>query len=391
MQKDRPATRLNRNITFCRRAIERLESRTVLSASSIPYAPALIPLAGKDGAMNPPSMFAAGSYAGMDGDRMSNFGDPSDHFAGSGNNGNAFSNKSGSQEPQFYYFTGPNEVFVVAGYGNQFEVIQMFVINNGANYGSSYGANSPEFASPNSRPELAPPSAPGGFVGPSADPTSHNAGTHGGDAIATNNLRSTAGESSVVATPSSSQTVFAAAHINSNSTAVGSLQTALMQLRVVFGSQDRLAVHSADTAGALQALPTTPESKLTDLAAQQDVHPDRSNQGSTQIASAYSESTCDFANAPITKASLIGLPFDLAGVEHAVQRVMSEIETIGTKVSTWLDEAHLLPLAAAVAAVSAGAGAAYYVRRGRAETVGRWEDEPSSSWLFLRLQPHPGE
>ena len=109
------------------------------------------------------------------------------------------------------------------------------------------------------------------------------------------------------------------------------------------------------------------------------------------LAKANSSSADQRQILPQLKSSLIGMPFDLPAVERALHTVMSEMESLGTQVSSWLDEAHLWPLAAAVSTAALGAGAAYYVRRQGALKTDREEEEASSSWLFLRLQPHPGE
>ncbi|HEV2968764.1 MAG TPA: hypothetical protein VGY55_02170 [Pirellulales bacterium] len=99
-------------------------------------------------------------------------------------------------------------------------------------------------------------------------------------------------------------------------------------------------------------------------------------------------SLANLANLRSAKLSLAEVPLDLRGVEQALQTVMSEMELLGAGLSHWLTDVHLAEMAAAVAL---GAGAAIYLRRRNVREAIQPDDEPSSSWIFERLQPLTSE
>ncbi|HEV3416752.1 MAG TPA: hypothetical protein VG056_08075 [Pirellulales bacterium] len=94
------------------------------------------------------------------------------------------------------------------------------------------------------------------------------------------------------------------------------------------------------------------------------------------------------ANLRTAKPSLAEVPINLRQVEQALETVMSEIEVLGAGLSHWFNDVHLAEMAAALAL---GAGTAVYLRRRGVREAMQPDDEPSSSWLFARLQPIPGE
>ncbi|HTQ39325.1 MAG TPA: hypothetical protein VMJ32_09865 [Pirellulales bacterium] len=110
----------------------------------------------------------------------------------------------------------------------------------------------------------------------------------------------------------------------------------------------------------------------------------------TDAAFIHSRATVGQAETTVCKASLAGIPLDMRGIERALHTVMSEMESLGTEVSHWLDDMHLVPMIAAVSAAALGAGATYYLRRRGEEEAGRRDEEASSSWLFARLHGHSG-
>jgi hypothetical protein len=98
----------------------------------------------------------------------------------------------------------------------------------------------------------------------------------------------------------------------------------------------------------------------------------------------------DAANWPVQKATLVGLPLNIRGVEQALEKVMGEIGQLGTAVSTWLDARHLTGAAVVITVVTIGGGTAVYLRRrGNKQSQKRDDDEASSSWLFACLQSAP--
>jgi hypothetical protein len=90
-------------------------------------------------------------------------------------------------------------------------------------------------------------------------------------------------------------------------------------------------------------------------------------------------------------ASLVGIPLNMRGVEKALQEVLSEIESLESQVTGWLNHVRLAPLTIVVTAGAMGGATAYYLRRRGDRQADRREDEASSSWLFLRMQPCPSE
>jgi hypothetical protein len=96
------------------------------------------------------------------------------------------------------------------------------------------------------------------------------------------------------------------------------------------------------------------------------------------------------ADMPHSKAALVGIPLNMGNIELALHTVMAEMESLGKGVTHWLDEMHLTPVIAAVAAATLGAGGAYYLRRRGAKETKQPDEEASSSWLFSRLHGHSG-
>jgi hypothetical protein len=109
-----------------------------------------------------------------------------------------------------------------------------------------------------------------------------------------------------------------------------------------------------------------------------------------KTALANSASSNSVANWPVQKASLVGLPLNVAAVERALEKVMGEIGQLEASVGTWLDSQHLAPVVVAITVVTLGAGTAVYLcRRGSKRAQKRANEEASSSWLFARLQSIP--
>jgi hypothetical protein len=98
----------------------------------------------------------------------------------------------------------------------------------------------------------------------------------------------------------------------------------------------------------------------------------------------------DASDWPVQKASLVGMPLNIKGVEQALEKVMGELGHLGTALSSWLDARHLTGAAAVFTVVTVGGGTAIYLRR-RSSKQGqkRDDEEASSSWLFARLQSAP--
>jgi len=98
----------------------------------------------------------------------------------------------------------------------------------------------------------------------------------------------------------------------------------------------------------------------------------------------------DTAQWPVQKASLVGMPLNIKGVELALEKVMGELGHLGTAFSSWLDARHLTGAAVVFTVVTVGGGTAIYLRR-RSSKQGqkRDDEEASSSWLFARLQSAP--
>jgi len=98
----------------------------------------------------------------------------------------------------------------------------------------------------------------------------------------------------------------------------------------------------------------------------------------------------DASDWPVQKASLVGMPLNIKGVELALEKVMGELGHLGTAFSSWLDARHLTGAAAVFTVVTVGGGTAIYLRR-RSSKQGqkRDDEEASSSWLFARLQSAP--
>jgi hypothetical protein len=90
-----------------------------------------------------------------------------------------------------------------------------------------------------------------------------------------------------------------------------------------------------------------------------------------------------------TAPSLAEIPLNLQNVQRALDTVLSDIAVLGGEFHRWLDNVRFAPVIAAVTAVTAGAGAAIYVRRRRDEERGPGDAEASSSWLFARLHAIP--
>jgi hypothetical protein len=96
------------------------------------------------------------------------------------------------------------------------------------------------------------------------------------------------------------------------------------------------------------------------------------------------------ANWPVHKASLVGLPLNVKGVEQALEKVMSQLGHLETAFSSWLDDPHVAPVVVAITVAALGASTAVYVRRrGGKGAQKRNYQEASSSWLFARLQSNP--
>jgi hypothetical protein len=98
----------------------------------------------------------------------------------------------------------------------------------------------------------------------------------------------------------------------------------------------------------------------------------------------------DAAKWSVQKASLVGMPLNIQGVEQALEKVMGELGHMGTAFSSWLDARHLTGAAAVFTVVTVGGGTAIYLRR-RSSKQGqkRDDEEASSSWLFAQLQSAP--
>ncbi len=113
---------------------------------------------------------------------------------------------------------------------------------------------------------------------------------------------------------------------------------------------------------------------------------------SQQLANgAYVEGTLEKSASAesMPKAALAVVGLDVEKVEQAIAKVMKEVGQMGFDVANWLDEAHLTPLTAAVGAVAAGGGTAYYLRRRSGKLSAALGDEELSSWHFARMQPVP--
>jgi hypothetical protein len=114
-----------------------------------------------------------------------------------------------------------------------------------------------------------------------------------------------------------------------------------------------------------------------------------------QLVASHQAGLVTFAHAgtsdwPVQKASLVGMPLNIKGVEQALEKVMGELGHLGTAFSSWLDARHLTGAAVAVTVITVGAGTAVYLRRrGSKQGRKRDEEEASSSWLFARLQSAP--
>jgi hypothetical protein len=96
------------------------------------------------------------------------------------------------------------------------------------------------------------------------------------------------------------------------------------------------------------------------------------------------------ANLPVDKASLAGMPLDIANIDQALRTVMSEMKSLGVEVTHWLDNMHLTPIVTTAVVAAFGGGAIYYWRRCNTEETNQPGEEASSSWLFARLQSHSG-
>ena len=91
------------------------------------------------------------------------------------------------------------------------------------------------------------------------------------------------------------------------------------------------------------------------------------------------------------KASLANVPFNLRGVEQALQTALSDLERLGAKLVDWADENEITIVVVVASAVAAGGVAAFYLRRSASTAAAEREEEASSNWLFVRLQTMPGE
>jgi len=92
--------------------------------------------------------------------------------------------------------------------------------------------------------------------------------------------------------------------------------------------------------------------------------------------------------APASKVLLAEIPFNLHGLEQAVQTVMGQVQRLGTEFTEWLEENQLTTTATVVAAAAAGSGV-FYLRRRAARAADRRDEEASSNWLFVQLQTAP--
>jgi hypothetical protein len=93
--------------------------------------------------------------------------------------------------------------------------------------------------------------------------------------------------------------------------------------------------------------------------------------------------------APARKVLLAEIPFNLHGLEQAVQTVMGQVQRIGTEFTEWLEENQLTSAATIIAATAAGSGAVFYLRRRAARAADRRDEEASSNWLFVQMQTAP--
>ena len=91
------------------------------------------------------------------------------------------------------------------------------------------------------------------------------------------------------------------------------------------------------------------------------------------------------------KASLADVPFNLKGVEQALQTAVTDLERLGAKLTDWADENQVTIVAVAASALAFGGVAKSYLRRVASEAAEARDDETSSNWLFLRLQTTPGK
>lgn len=115
----------------------------------------------------------------------------------------------------------------------------------------------------------------------------------------------------------------------------------------------------------------------------------------TSAVQLVESSAANLPGGDLISDSVRGLPrlaeMPLPGVQLAIETVMADIKLIGTEVSGWLEGIHFTPMVLAVAAATAGAGAAAYLRRRGGREARDRDGEASSSWLFARLQPIPLE
>ena len=91
------------------------------------------------------------------------------------------------------------------------------------------------------------------------------------------------------------------------------------------------------------------------------------------------------------KASLADVPFNLKGVERALQTAVTDLERLSARVTNWAEENQVTIVAVTATAVAVGGLATFYLRRGASASAELRDDETSSNWLFLRLQTTPGE
>ena len=146
---------------------------------------------------------------------------------------------------------------------------------------------------------------------------------------------------------------------------------------------------SGDEALRIKADPNLPTMGLGSIAADALVQVDQTPVPAVPTSEDLAQATT-MSNVPFEAESLAGIPLNLKHVEQSLHAVMSRIALLGGEIHEWLDDAHLTPMVAAIAGAAAGAAAGYYLRR-RGKAGDEQGDEESSSWLFARLQPFPGD
>jgi hypothetical protein len=106
-------------------------------------------------------------------------------------------------------------------------------------------------------------------------------------------------------------------------------------------------------------------------------------------ASEFASASTSIVTSPASKVLLAEIPFNLHGLEQAVQTVMGQVQRLGTEFTEWLEENQLTSVATIIAATAASTGAVFYLRRRAARAADRRDEEASSNWLFVQMQTAP--